>query len=169
MPATKRTEGCSAKVPRGLGRISVSCSRFPFSLAPGFSRVSGKANQHNRFSGFRPCRRGGYIRLMPGANEKCKKPRCATVDARINIAPPLLDKYSMTEAQIARQVAALPQDAQRLVLHLVTALQAKPAVATPARNRRRTSVREKHLGSVHGPCDLSTNKACRRATKSPAA
>ena len=33
----------------GEGRVSDFCSRFPISLAPGFSRVSGTANRHNRF------------------------------------------------------------------------------------------------------------------------
>ncbi|GDY22994.1 hypothetical protein LBMAG56_43410 [Verrucomicrobiota bacterium] len=75
----------------------------------------------------------------------------------------------MTANQIARQVAALPQDAQRLVLEIITALQAKPVVVPPVRNRRRPSVLEKHMGTVDGPSDLSTNKAYRRAWKKPAA
>ena len=35
-----------------LIRVSVPCHRFPISLAPGFSRVTGNPNRHNRFSGF---------------------------------------------------------------------------------------------------------------------
>jgi hypothetical protein len=74
----------------------------------------------------------------------------------------------MTEAQIARQVAALPQDSQRLVLDMIAALKPKPAPAAQSR-RKRPSVLEKYAGSVSGPSDLSTNKAYRRAWKKPTA
>lgn len=65
----------------------------------------------------------------------------------------------MTEAQIARQVAALPQDAQRLVLDMIAALQPKTAPVKAARaapKSRRTALKqERFVGMWRGRAEMS--------------
>ena len=94
---------------------------------------------------------------------------------RIDFTQTIPDKSAMTEAEIVRQVAALPQAAQRRVVAMITGL--KPKAAMPnavkpklVRRQKRLTVLERNLGVVRGgPHDLSTNKAYRRAWQKPVA
>ena len=75
----------------------------------------------------------------------------------------------MTEAQIARQVAALPQDAQRLVLDVIAALKAKPATPKPARavskSKRMPLSKERFIGMWRGRADMADAAAWVRTVR----
>lgn len=75
----------------------------------------------------------------------------------------------MTEAQIARQVAALPHDAQRLVLDMIAALQPGVTSAKPARAVRkpkRTPLhKERFVGMWRDRADMSDSTAWVRSMR----
>ncbi|KAF0170043.1 MAG: Uncharacterized protein FD161_4825 [Limisphaerales bacterium] len=75
----------------------------------------------------------------------------------------------MTEAQIARQVAALPQDAQRLVLDMIAALKPETTPSKPARAARkpkRTPLhKERFVGMWRDRAEMSDSAAWVRSMR----
>lgn len=75
----------------------------------------------------------------------------------------------MTAAQIARQVVALPQNSQRLVLDMIAALKPGVTPAKPARavrNPKRTPLhKERFVGMWRDRADMSDSAAWVRSMR----
>ena len=75
----------------------------------------------------------------------------------------------MTEAQIARQVASLPQDAQRLVLDVIAALKAQPVSLKPIRtalkSKRVPLGKERFIGMWRERADMTDTAAWVRTVR----
>lgn len=75
----------------------------------------------------------------------------------------------MTAAQIARQVGALPQDSQRLVLDLIAALKPTPVSSHPARATRkpkRTPLsKERFIGMWRDRAEMGDSAAWVRSVR----